>query len=304
MRLLYVAATRAKDHLVVNMHYPDRGNCFARQIANLLEAADPGLWNILDRPPLPDRSAVPDAPSLDIAPMPAAADFLPQRERWQRQRGELIKAAARPPSAAATTLARIAKEESGDTADDAAAAEPWRRGRGGAPLGRAVHAVLQTIDLATGAGLAETAQSQALGENIPGRRQEIIDLAQVALDSAAVRQAVASGRYWREVPVAAPLGKGSDGIIEGFIDLLYETPDGSLVVVDYKTDAIDAAETAETVQRYRLQGGAYALALQQATGKPVREVVFLFLRPSKEERLTNIPELTAAAAELAAAHLG
>ena len=305
VRLLYVAATRAKDHLVVNMHYPERGNCFARQIGNFLETADPGLWNILDRPPMPDRSSGPDAPSLDPAPMPAAADFLPQRERWQRQRRELIAAAARPPSAAATTLARIAKEESGDAGDaEAAAAEPWRRGRGGAPLGRAVHAVLQTIDLATGAGLVETAQSQALGENIPGRRQEIIDLAQVALDSAAVRQAVASGRYWREVPVAAPLGKGNGGIIEGFIDLLYETPDGGLVVVDYKTDAIDASETAETVQRYRWQGGAYALALQQATGKPVQEVIFLFLRPSKEERLTDIPELTAAAAEVAAAYLG
>ena len=304
VRLLYVAATRAKDHLVVNMHYPERGNCFARQIGNFLETADPGLWNILDRPPMPEGGGGPDAPSPHLTPMTAASDFLPQRERWQRQRGELIAAAARPPSAAATTLARIAKEESGDAADDAAAAEPWRRGRGGAPLGRAVHAVLQTIDLATGAGLTETAQSQALGENIPGRRQEIIDLAQVALNSPAVRQAVASGRYWREVPVAAPLGKGSGGIIEGFIDLLYETPDGGLVVVDYKTDAIDASETAETAQRYRLQGGAYALALEQATGKPVREVIFLFLRPSKEERLTDISELVAAAAEVAAAYLG
>lgn len=306
VRLLYVAATRAKDHLVVNMRYPEKRNCFARQIANFLEAADSDLWNTLDPLPMPDRSGgpdAPDAPSLDIAPMPAAADFLPQRERWRQQRRELIAAAARPPSAAATTLARIAKEESDDMGD-AAAAEPWRRGRGGAPLGRAVHAVLQTIDLATGAGLAETAQSQALGENIPGRRQEIIALAQVALDSAAVRQAVASGRYWREVPVAAPLGNGGAGIIEGFIDLLYETPEGGLVVVDYKTDAIDATETAETAQRYRWQGGAYALALQQATGKPVREVIFLFLRPSKEERLTDIPELVAAAAELAEVHLG
>ena len=147
--------------------------------------------------------------------------------------------------------------------------------------------------------MAETAQAQATGENIPGRRQEIIALTQAALNSLVVRQAVAAGRFWREVPVAAPLG---DGVVEGFIDLLYER-EGGLVVVDYKTDAIDAPETAETAQRYRLQGGAYALAAQRATGKPVREVVFLFLRPSKEERLTDVAQLTADAERRAAEYL-
>ena len=38
---------------------------------------------------------------------------------------------------------------------------PWRRGRAGTSIGRAVHAVLQTVDLATGAGLAAIAGAQA-----------------------------------------------------------------------------------------------------------------------------------------------
>ena len=286
VRLLYVAATRAKDHLVVNMYHSERGNSSAKQIAALLDSADAAtLWESLNPPPIPAAAAAPsDRPA---AALPNPADFMRQREQWQQERQELIAAGSRPHSVAATTLARIAKE----AADEAAVAEPWRRGRGGTSIGRAVHAVLQSIDLATGNGLAETAQAQAVGENIPGRRQEIIDLTQAALNSPVVRQAVASGRFWREVPVAAPLG---DGVVEGFIDLLYER-EGGLVVVDYKTDAIDAPETAETVQRYRLQGGAYALAAQRATGKPVREVVFLFLRPSKAERLTDVAQLTAEA---------
>lgn len=294
VRLLYVAATRAKDHLVVNMYHPERRNSAAKQIADLLDSDDAvALWESLNPPPFPAAAAPSDLP--DTAAIPNPADFMRRREQWRQERQELIAAGSRPQSVAATTLARIEKE----AADESAVEEPWRRGRGGTSIGRAVHAVLQSIDLATGAGLAETAQAQATGENIPGRRQEIIDLTQAALNSPAVRQAVAAGRFWREVPVAAPLG---DGIVEGFIDLLYER-EGGLVVVDYKTDAIDAPETAETAQRYRLQGGAYALAAQRATGKPVREVVFLFLRPSKEERLTDVAQLTADAELRAAEYL-
>ena len=57
-----------------------------------------------------------------------------------------------------------------------------------------------------------------------------------AVNSDAVRRAVSSGNYWREAHIAAPIG---DGVLEGFIDLLFEE-DGELVIVDYKTDAIDA----------------------------------------------------------------
>ena len=117
-------------------------------------------------------------------------------------------------------------------------------------MGRAVHAVLQSIDLATGDGLEERARAQAAAEGIPGREGEIARLARVAVESSIVRRAVASGRLWREVPVAVPIGNGS---LQGFIDLLFEEPDG-LVVVDYKTDSIVSDETREAIDRYRLQG--------------------------------------------------
>ena len=139
---------------------------------------------------------------------------------------------------AATSLSGVDKDEADADAETAHAA---RRGRGGAPLGRAVHAVLQTIDLETGAGIEDTARAQAAAEGIPQLQSEIAELARAAVSSGIVRRAVASGRYWRESPVAAPIGDGEDGggVLEGFIDLLFEE-DGELVVVDYKTDAIDA----------------------------------------------------------------
>ena len=75
--------------------------------------------------------------------------------------------------------------------------------------------------------------------------------------------------------VATTIG---DRTLEGYIDLLYRTDDG-LVVVDYKT-ASSQTDLDARVTRYRTQGGAYALAVSAATGEPVVRVVFVFLTPS------------------------
>ena len=203
-------------------------------------------------------------------------------ERWQRDRAELVESLSRPSYAAATGFHCPGVEEKpeGETAE-----EPWKRGRAGTSVGRAVHAVLQSIDLGTGAGLEERARAQAVSEGIPGREDEVARLARVAVESSIVKRAVASGRLWREVPVATPIGQGS---LQGFIDLLFEEPDG-LVVVDYKTDSVSAEGAEDAVARYRLQGGAYAHAVGKVAGKPVKEVVFLYLQPQREVRLEDVP---------------
>lgn len=73
-------------------------------------------------------------------------------------------------------------------------------------------------------------------------------MAEMALDTATVRSAVASGRFrrelssrfWRELYVGAPVG---GTLIEGFVDLLHEGPEG-YVVVDYKTGALPDGDEA------------------------------------------------------------
>ena len=111
-----------------------------------------------------------------------------------------------------------------------------------------------------------------------------------ALDAPSVREAVA-GRYWREVYVAAPV----EGVtVEGFIDLLYETADG-LVVVDYKTDAVPSEEDlAAAMERYRLQGAAYAMALQETLGRPVAACRFVFVQATGAAAEQQIADLSAA----------
>jgi len=276
VRLLYVAATRARDHLVLSMYRKSNdGDSAASTIAGFLDGED-HLWE-----PVGELHALPAAVAEAAPPPGELAGHTPEhRDEWRKGRKSTLHRQRKPVAVAATTLARIAKEE-------VRSEEPWKKGRGGTSLGRAVHAVLQTADLATGQGLEATARAQATAEGIFHREGEVLALARAALASPVVKRAVAARRLWREVPVAAPL----DGhIIEGIIDLLFEEADG-LVVVDYKTDALDAGETGDAVDRYRIQGGVYALALEKATGQPVKEVVFLFLRPRKEETIIGVAQI-------------
>ena len=294
VRLLYVAATRARDHLVLSMFRGDSGKVQtdAGKIAEILEGWD-DLWREAPAGAAvapPDRGATGPGDHLHRAADQARpGDTLPgstlqDRQDWIDRRDRVLRDRSRPVSVAATGLARELREE-------LLAEEPWKRGRAGTSIGRAVHGVLQSIDLSTGTGIDETARAQAAAEGIPRRWTEVAALVRTAVDSPAVRRAMAAPRFWREVPVAVPVG---EGVLEGFVDLLFEE-EGGLVLVDYKTDAADSEHLESAAARYRLQGGAYALALGRATGMPVKEVIFLFLHAGHPVTMTDVDEMSAAA---------
>ena len=100
------------------------------------------------------------------------------------------------------------------------------------------------------------------------------------LASETIARALRSRRLLREAPFTAPLPEES-GLAEGRIDLLFEE-DGELVIVDFKTDAVSAAEVEARAEHYRRQAQVYAWAARRATGMTVREVVFLFARVEGE----------------------
>ena len=331
IRLLYVAATRAKDHLIVSM-FRSGPKSPAGELADILgsngpanetknvrgEDVDSGaaiatdadgiLWHPAPEPvqAAPYDAADEATRSSNADSVDRAAHSIEARDAWIAERERTVAERSRPISVAATRLkqaaddARLDDDADDDKPDPDDADQPWRRGRAGTSVGRAVHAVLQTVDLETGDGVEETAGAQASAEGIPRRESDIARLARVAIESDVVRRAVKSGRYWREVPVGVPV---SDGALEGFIDLLFETPSGGLVIVDYKTDTLREDQTAEAAERYRPQASAYALAVSRATNKPVEEVVFLFLEPKGEESFTDIEALTGEAERMAKSYL-
>jgi hypothetical protein len=162
---------------------------------------------------------------------------------------------------------------------------PWHKGRYGTAIGRAVHGVLQTVDLVTGAGLDDAVAAQTLAEGVVPLTGLVGDLARSALNSPLVKRAAARP-HWRESYVAAVVG---DTLLEGIVDLLYRDDDG-LVIVDYKTDAVPLSALSTRVDFYRPQMAAYAAALEAAAGEPVARCVLLFLSPTGAEAW-EVPEI-------------
>ena len=169
----------------------------------------------------------------------------------------------------------------------------WLKGRYGSAVGRAVHGVLQTIDLATGDGLETAVASQCEAEAIPERADDVRTLVAAALGSPSVREA-AAGPHWREVYACAPV---EGRLLEGYIDLLYRGPDG-LVVVDYKTSGTsDPQELERRAEGYRIQGASYAVSLEVATDEPITRVTFVFLTPDGVVE-SHLPMLDSAKADV------
>ena len=174
VRLLYVAATRARDHLGIEpiSQYARGRNTDAAKIAEILRRQQKIYGSLA--PPFAGTPPQPLAASSNGVSLDGHS--LADRQAWQADRAETLRQQGRPVSVSATRLAQILKEEP-DTD------EPWRRGRAGTSVGRAVHSVLQTIDLVTGDGIEETSQAQAAAEGIPQRWAEVARLARVAVNS-------------------------------------------------------------------------------------------------------------------------
>jgi ATP-dependent helicase/nuclease subunit A len=137
--------------------------------------------------------------------------------------------------------------------------------------------------------------AQAAGEGIPEHARTVAELALAALESEPVREAARS-RHWRELFVAAPIGNVT---VEGFVDLLYESPEG-LVLLDYKTDpVVDDDGLDAALSHYRWQGAAYAAAVEQALGRAVHRCVFLFTTPNGA-RVVELPDLATLVAKVRA----
>jgi ATP-dependent helicase/nuclease subunit A len=68
-------------------------------------------------------------------------------------------------------------------------------------------------------------------------------------------------------------------VLRGQIDLWFEDR-GKTVLVDYKTDRVTAAEAPARAEQYALQLRLYALALERLTGRAPDEAYVYFLRPN------------------------
>ncbi len=276
-RLLYVAATRARDHLVVSLHRCDgyKTQSAARFLATegrAVEGAE--AWSAAQ---LLDGHRV---------RVPASAPRTPQDyEEWLAAFNAVRVASALTSAVSASGLEGTEPEVA-----FAAEVEPpgrakgpvnvelpsWSKGRYGTAIGRAVHGVLQSVDLATGTGLGDAVAAQCVAEGVESHADVVTALVQSALSTDVVRRA-AVREHWREMYVGTVQDDGT--VLEGYVDLVYREDDGSLVVVDYKTDAIPAEAIAARAEYYRPQLKAYATMLDDAVPSTRVGTRIAFLNP-------------------------
>ena len=317
-RLLYVAFTRAKDHLVVSMHHKNDG-CPAGRLMEAVTLPEAMSLAAMWEPALPQAHPPdhrrPELPTGDVPPEPDEIDRTSGQVRRMWTPSGLAKAlgdASGPTSDVALVQGSLFTVEGDETdLDDEAVApgerfgvavgrhqadtddreasdagnrkepgpndRPSRRGgRFGTAKGSAVHAVMQQVvldDPWLGLGTLVDVASEA--EGVLDRRRDIELMVQSLLKSDLFARMQASPNCRREMYVGAQFGEVT---IWGYVDAVFATAEGSLALVDFKTDTL-ITSPAELAMRYQPQMSAYVAALQKATGLQVTEAWLAVAQP-------------------------
>ena len=303
-RLLYVAATRAGERLVV-----------ARRAGHESRSPWAGLYDWIDA----------HGRDLQLGPEPApepavveadAESLLEEMARLTDARSERSR-----PGYEVVTATTLAKERAGggeggqsndgisqngqsdragpggrggsdaESSDAAATSLPDPRDGPdpvfrGLSWGIAVHGVLEAAARGVkGPALRRIARSalleaeRPLSEGVPAELDELVAVVERVLQSEVWDRARQADRMLSEVPFAyREPGAGPGGglrIMEGVIDLAFRE-DAGWVIVDYKTDVGTDPGFPDRKRSYREQVELYARAWEAMTGEPVTERVLLY----------------------------
>ncbi|MDO4973219.1 MAG: UvrD-helicase domain-containing protein [Eubacteriales bacterium] len=316
MRLLYVALTRAREHLYVTAALPDPERQIEKLRASLCDPmpaealagasapVDWLLWSALADGGAHLRLRICESADAqeaeETAPAREGADPRALRELERRLSFAYPHAEAEklPSKVTATGLKGRAEPD-----EDAVPLAPKRhrpfrmpdfsrkdRPATGAEKGTATHLVLQYMDF------AKSDSPEAVREEIARLRalRFLSDREAAAVDADAIVKLFASplGQRMRQAPAMRRefrfsllcdasgiygTAAGEELLLQGVVDCYLEEEDG-LTVIDYKTDRLKSrAEAQKRAELYRGQLGAYASALERITGRPVKACVLYFL---------------------------
>lgn len=310
LRLMYVAATRAGDLLVIPA--VSKKNSFFEILAPYLPldkisrpeegAADSGYESAEITPGMEEaRNLVSVVPVSQLPPLSAsdAAGALTSgkgvkgkgadkraRDRWTAERQRLIEVSTRPPriltpsgaeGATVSDLERSVEKERERTV-------PGGKDRA-ALFGSAFHRIMELADFSSTAGIKKLAAEASRGFGIPEAEEELAILAEKTLLSDVIRKAAAAEELLREVPFYLRLDGRQEGAyskravyLNGRVDLLFRSG-AYWTAVDFKTD--DIKDPAERADIYRPQGLLYILALARSGVELEKGIYFLFARPGR-----------------------
>ncbi len=291
LRLLYVALTRARDYLVISTHNKGTiekktgalkasfGKTRLSPIASFLEEQarhDGSLARFLHV-------------RLDSVDAKAGIKRRSAGKRWgsilEREYEELDRLVTRTPltglfqAPAQTGEAAAVEEKAVETARTRAIR-----------LGAAFHEAMERLDFDHPSAVPRCAKEAGVRHELDTRAtQSLENMLRNCLGSSLIERCRKRARdglkCWRELPYVRPLraGQPESGVEEGKIDLLFEEPDG-WILVDYKTDTIPDSPNGSNQSfqdKYESQIGHYVGAIS-ALGLTVKEAWLLLARTGAE----------------------
>jgi ATP-dependent helicase/nuclease subunit A len=323
VRLLYVATTRAADHLILSAGLPEPGRVsspWLRLVAERfdlrtgLPAVDPYLGRIalgdvapenipeilvhhsppvVTKPPADSNSrlrlsSLRDAlETSDPAPVPPLLPPIPPRVgRLEISVTDILNAdrALRQSGEHPRDFPKSLGCESEDPAES-----PDAR-----TLGTLIHRIVERWDPTTAADLESFVHIVADGMGEPTddamlavalrRVMALFESPQYAGISQAV-QRLQEIDFRLRLIVSIPNGEPLEVHITGQIDCLYESADGAWHLVDFKTGHLDAADPDSLVDNYAVQLRVYALAAESLIGKPPDDMALIHV----EDAIRRLP---------------
>ncbi|HEV3330483.1 MAG TPA: UvrD-helicase domain-containing protein [Bryobacteraceae bacterium] len=125
------------------------------------------------------------------------------------------------------------------------------------------------------------------GTTVENPDPKALAMAEIFRQSPLGRRAAKASRLEREFDFLMAV----EGLVlRGQVDLWFEEG-GDLVIVDYKTDAVNAVEAHQRAQDYTIQLRLYALAVERITGRAPDRAWLHFLRPDTAIEIDLTPSL-------------
>jgi ATP-dependent exoDNAse (exonuclease V) beta subunit len=277
-RLLYVAATRAKEKLIISGHLSLARNGVRVDgwLKELLEAMEENASHLAQNPSV-QETTLPggEAVRLWIGQQDLAVEGeTPEKLVWPESKHiALFDHRAEP------------EEDAGDPDLDEWSPPDWRATgemefAPAVAVGKMVHAALQAWLFPGDSQLDSILRTTALREGVvdPGQLERALEQSHKLLERlrghslcAAIESAAERAH---EIPYTLELADGR--IDSGIIDLLYRSEDG-WHLIDFKTDFLDAQEKLEeAIEEHRPQIARYALAIDRLLGvQPKASICFL-----------------------------
>jgi ATP-dependent helicase/nuclease subunit A len=288
-RILYVAMTRPREHLVISCVPTGRQSngsflCMLDEplhesIASAVESSRVAIGSGSVTIEVSNQSLI--APGRTKSKRRKAGknpSWKPYIDAWTRRR-EIYAATLKTPLFVTPTLLRRQEQQLTEWA-----IESTRGSYHQTPaliVGDLAHRFLQEWDFSADKQPVDDALSAFLDrwlqpdENSREQIQtELREIFRHFFGSTIYAELAASRILGREVPLLMPW----DGqVMEGVIDLIYER-DGLLYIADYKTDRVVREELSQLKDRYRHQAEVYSQAVQQSLQRPVAAFKLVFLR--------------------------